>query len=374
MFPPPLLETVSLLCAPPGAGWAASSSGYAPLAHALHERLYGTAVPADVRARWLAEFGRVGCISAAVLGVPYDGGTYGLRGAAAGPLGIRVAASRAATPLFGTSVVDLGDVPQFPALPLDEQLAPELLARARKARYGVPHHDLPVAMLSVHQHLVRACAAAGVPLLTLGGDHSVAASALAGREASRIALLHIDAHSDLSQGRDGLSLLHSSWIHHSDVTAPLSALVQVGVPDDAPAPAWIAPRLTRLSTLTVHTNPVDAARRVLDAVAASAATAVYVSVDIDALHVSEAPATGLPADDGLRSDVVVAFLEAVGAGCRVIGADLSEVAPPLAGTRMWDDDVTCATAMRLAAVLLGLLAQGRPCGGARQDIRWGDGR
>ncbi len=55
---------------------------------------------------------------------------------------------------------------------------------------------------------------------------------------------------------------------------------------------------------------------------------VYVSLDIDAIDPKEAPGTGWPVPDGLKSEDVLEALKLLKSSGRVKGLDLSEVSPP----------------------------------------------
>lgn len=348
------------LCAPPGAGWAAGTRGQAPLAAGLHRELYGTTDSALVRASWLRTVDPCAvppdrAIRGAIVGVGYDGGSYGLRGAAAGPLGLRAAALSGAIPMRDDAVIDLGDVPHFPGPALDELLREDALARARGIRFGDPTCDRPVCMLSVHETLVRLAARCGVRVLSLGGDHSIASSAIAGLGRTDLALIHVDSHADLSSGRDGVSLLHSSWIHDVDRRFPFACVAQLAVAGGGAIPGWIAERLTRVDGVKLDRDPVAVAKDVASFARRRGASAAYLSIDIDAIDAREAPSTGLPAEAGVSAASVVYLVRALSGELPIVGADVVEVAPPLSGTRSWRDEPTCVTGARIAAALVGAL-------------------
>jgi hypothetical protein len=159
-----------------------------------------------------------------------QGGTYGLGGAAAGPLGVRAALGGAQWRMMAECCLDMGDVPFFPGVPLDEMLAAEVVGQARAARYGTSAGELPLCVLSIHRSIAVAAAAAGMRVLSLGGDHSITAAALLGIQRLDVSVIHVDSHADLSTGRDGLDLLHSTWIHYVDQRSHLPLVIQIGVP------------------------------------------------------------------------------------------------------------------------------------------------
>ena len=71
---------------------------------------------------------------------------------------------------------------------------------------------------------------------------------------------------------------------------------------------------------------------VLAAVRSSGATSVYLSNDVDGTDAAFADATGTPEPDGLSPGFVVDLLRRLGREVGLSGADLSEVAPPVART------------------------------------------
>jgi arginase family enzyme len=345
-----LISTARRLCAPPGGGWAASSAGLAPLARDLHMSLYEDAEPQYVQDAWCRSLEHGGTPCAAIIGVPYDNGTYGLGGSAAGPLGIRWAATAQASRLDMPGVLDLGDIRYFPGPPLDELLSAQTLRRARQARFGTADCPDPICVLSAHQRLVQDARSEGIPVLSLGGDHSVAGTAVAGLSHRNLGLVYVDAHPDLSSGRDGLSLLHSSWIRYADRRAPFTAIIQVATVSES-APDWVAGRLTKISAPEVESDAAGAGERAASALIRHDVKDIYLSVDIDVLDENEAPATGLPATCGLSSRTLLSFMDQLSRRLRVIGADVTEVAPPLSGTRNWANEPTCAAGARIARAL-----------------------
>lgn len=343
-----LLRQVDRSCAPPGAGWASSSTGVAPLAHSLHDWRFGSSDLREVRSRWLEEMESVPA-AAAVLGVPYDAGTYGLGGASGGPLGIRLAYGA-----WPSGVVDLGDVRYLPGVPTDDLMSLAALEAVRLARFGSRFIDDPVCMLSVVALLSQLAVGAGLPLLLLGGDHSVSATALAGHREKRLALVHFDAHADLSRGRDGFALLHSSWVHVADTAHSFAVVIQVGVPEEDAIPAWIGNRLHRTS-LTSLRQDANSLAALLARLEDSNVDGVYISVDIDVIDANEAPATGLPAQNGATTAEILGVIDAVASRFEVVGADIAEVAPPLGSEPDWSQEITCQTAARVARALLAAL-------------------
>ena len=350
-----LIEQIGFLCAPPGAGWATSRSGEAPLAVAFHAAAFESTEPAIVRARWLADMATNPLPQVGIIGVPYDGGTYGLAGAAAGPLGVRSALGGSGWREMRATCLDMGDVRFFPGPPLDEMLAVNVTRHTRAVRYGDPAIELPICMLSAHRSLICAAAAAEMRVVSIGGDHSISASALMGINRNDIGLIHVDQHPDLSTGRDGLELLHSSWIHYVDQRVRLPLVVQLGVTTSA-VPVWIESRLKRIPILRPAVDPSADANKAADWLAAAGVHHAYLSIDIDSVDAIEAPATGLPSPGGLPLDYLIPFIRAIAQRMSIIGGDVVEISPPLSGRREWAHEPTCVSGSKLVMSLITALA------------------
>ena len=79
---------------------------------------------------------------------------------------------------------------------------------------------------------------------------------------------------------------------------------------------------------------------------------VYVSFDIDGLDPSYCPSTGTPVPGGLSFDEAVFILEELAqSGRRVVGFDLTEVAPGPDGSE-WDANVGARLLYKLCGCLL----------------------
>lgn len=335
-------------CGPPGNGWASSSSGAAPLAAQFNARRYGTTDPLTLRDRWIADL-RHSAPTAAFVGVPYDRGSYGPNGAASGPLGVRQNLHGLLAQHAGT-LVDAGDVPYYAGPAFDEMLSSVTLARARAGRYGDPNAALPVAMLSIHHETIRRLTCAGVTPLTIGGDHTVTASALLGIAKARPvpAIVHIDAHDDCGIGRDGVELLHSSWLRFVDQRLDIPLIFQVGI--EAPRPLSRPlrnPTFHQATSEELGASPEALAVNVMSLARECGVTDVYLTVDIDVLRATDAPNTGIPAERGVPVDAVARFIRRLASVTTIVGADVTEVAPILGGDRTWTDEPTCQSAVSL---------------------------
>jgi agmatinase len=280
---------------------------------------------------------------AVLMGVPYDGGTTYRPGARFAPFRVREASLFLSSfhPELGVDVfariaaVDGGNVP-----------APSFGAAAMRA-----------AVEAMTDEIVGVGAA---PVL-IGGDHSITLPALraVARTHGPVALLHIDAHFDTSDG--------SIWGERHHHGTPIRDAIEEGLVDTT-ASAQIGVRgpwrsqqeaawSERHGVRVFSTHDVTLAGPEVIAAAVSARVGrrpLYVSFDVDALDPAYAPGTGTPVPGGLSSREAFGLLRGL-AGLRVVGGDVVEVCPPCDR-----DDATALVAAHLAFELLALLAVREP--------------
>ena len=162
--------------------------------------------------------------------------------------------------------------------------------------------------------------------LVLGGEHSLTAGAIRPfvERFGRLSVLHFDAHADLRDGYEGERYSHAAAIRrvldHDGVR-----VVSVGIRNiSAEEAAWLdlAPRPVRIHWAHERSalDPAVIARELGD-------DPVYVTFDVDGLDSSLMPATGTPEPGGLFWDDVLPILREVGRSCRIVGADVVELAP-----------------------------------------------
>lgn len=232
-----------------------------------------------------------------LIGVPSDLGNGVAPGARDAPAALR----RAAGPL-PPRVRDAGDVNVTPGAGMEA-----LQDRVRRS--------------------VALARARGERPLVLGGDHSVTlpvVEALATEHA--MAVLWLDAHTDLDELTAAHVLNHKNVLRHILGLAGVTRIVHVGhrgytVDDEL---SGFPDRLVGVTAGTLREDGVGAALDLL-----SPRTPVYVSVDIDVLDPSAAPGTSTPVPGGLCPGELQAVLGAVGAHREMVGADLVEVNPAM---------------------------------------------
>lgn len=373
-------DILEIILRPAGGGVHVVSTGLAAQA-ALQRRLYGLPVDADgpaIALGWRRALDRLADARLVVLGVPSDAGAGFTRGANRAPAALRQRLLEAwpAHPLGAADVVDAGDVIVIPHLLSDAMLSAEQVEACRRALYGDARSTLPVSPLDLAAlalDLLARLAPQAIPIL-LGGDHSVgwpgfraALARVEGPEAThpgRLGVLHFDAHTDLMPHRLGVDLCFATWAWHANESLGRDGrLAQVGIrASGRPQAHWE-------QTLGVRqfwaAEVVDwPAERLAEALIAHfralGCTALYLSNDIDGTDEAEAAATGTPEPGGLRADQVAEVIALVGAALPIVGADLVEVAPPLAHERPGEPERTLDVGLRYLAVSAEAILKHRP--------------
>jgi agmatinase len=193
---------------------------------------------------------------------------------------------------------------------------------ADAAAFGRQSPEAMVAELeAVHERFL----AAGQITLGLGGEHGITYGQFAAlhRRHPDLAVLQIDAHLDLRDSYEG------SKHNHACIAARfLEAgvpLVQVGMRScSREESALVAARGLRVYWAREVAGHTAYHREVL---ADLVERPVFVTVDLDGFDPSIMPATGTPEPGGLSWFDVTRLLSTVGRHCKVIGADITELAP-----------------------------------------------
>jgi agmatinase len=256
------------------------------------------------------------------LGVPYDLGHASRPGTRLGPAAIRQASNIAGPPiasdggfydretggviLKGVKVVDAGDV-VIPTANVDGSLANVTTAVAAI----VARHAMPVV---------------------IGGDHSITFGVLRGfRDAGKkIHIVHLDSHQDFGPASDGSGPVfgHGNHLRHASTLPWISGITMMGLRGLARGSGETGADVRRqgFETLSasqiIQTGPAAAAARL------PAADGYYVTIDIDVIDPSIAPATGTPVPGGFSYYQVCDLLAAIAARGRIVGFDIMEVSPP----------------------------------------------
>lgn len=351
---------LDVLLRPPGCGLFSASTGSSPYARRLHQQMYGTHEIGDVTAQWRKQLPDLGGSPVALLGVPFDTGSGAARGSALGPVGVREALCTEPIAV-GVPYCDVGEVFCVPHLLHDGLLNAVSLSSCRKAMFGDADSPLPVSPLSVTEHVVESLLSTFPDppvIIGIGGDHSISA-ALAlphlRRHTDKLGILHIDAHDDLSTDRFGVPLTYSSWLRFLDRQINVPALAQVGIECLGGAPDLDA-RLLQFGNRSACSDIESVTEMIVDWLVSRNIEKLYVSIDVDATAAYAAPATGVPAVDGLEPSAVRHVISAVASRIPLVGGDVVETAPTLAGHQEWSTETTCRTAASYVAALMNCTA------------------
>jgi len=263
----------------------------------------------------------------AVLGIPYDLAVTNRPGTRFGPRAIRAASAQLAwsggawrwdfDPLARLHVVDTGDC---------------------EVDFGQPH--LFPQALEAH---VAGLLAAGVKLLSLGGDHFVTYPLLKAHAARHgpLALIQFDSHSDTWR-EDKKNINHGTMFYHAvqeGIIDPARS-VQVGIRSGNPESHGI----TILDAdFVADRSPAEVAARMREVVGEGPA---YVTFDIDFLDPAYAPGTGTPVCGGPSTSIAERILCGL-RGLDFVGMDVVEVSPTY--------DVGEVTALAGATMALNML-------------------
>jgi agmatinase len=250
----------------------------------------------------------------AIVGAPMDDLASDVPGARFGPRAIRTASvglgtrvGSAENPSERLRIVDYGD------------------AAVRPGDVAASHEAIGAVVAEV-------VGAGALPIL-LGGDHAVTGPALRAVSArhGRLALLHLDAHTDTATHVYGVAPSHGSVMRElvEDGSVDPGRYVQLGLRGYWPEPdvfAWQRERgITAITMDEIRSGGLDAALvRALEVVGDQPA---YLTIDIDVVDPGAAPGTGTPEPGGLDPADLLRAASVLAGGSRLVGADLVEVAP-----------------------------------------------
>ncbi len=254
---------------------------------------------------------------AAVLGVPYDGGTTYRPGARLAPFEVR-----------RVSALVQGYHPGHGLRPFD------VLGAVDGGNVVFPPFDA-AAMRGAVQAAVGSVLESGAVPFLVGGDHSIALPALRAVAArfGPVAVVHVDAHLDTSGPETWGERFHHGTPFRHAIDEELVAhgqLHQVGIrgPWDGPSDAEVG----RRRGARIHSMEEVAAAGIA-AIAAEIRQSVrdrpaYLSFDVDAVDPAFAPGTGTPVPGGLTAREALQLVRAL-AGTKLVGMDVVEVCPAL---------------------------------------------
>lgn len=254
-------------------------------------------------------------LGACFIGIPLDAGTSNRSGTRLGPRQIRAEsvmirpynpATRAA-PFDSFQIADLGDVP-------------------------INNYNL-AATVDIIEAFYRPVVEAGTIPITLGGDHTISYPILRAlsRRHGPLAMIHVDAHADVSDRMFGEPIAHGTPFRRAVESGCLQPdlVFQIGLRgtansledyDWAQKQGFTAFRAEQCWGRSLVGLMDEIRGRIGD-------RKVYLSFDIDGIDPAFAPGTGTPEIAGLTVPQALEIIR----GCRglqLVGADLVEVSPP----------------------------------------------
>jgi agmatinase len=275
----------------------------------------------------------------AIVGVPFDTGVTYRPGARFGPSHIRQSSRLLrpynpeldVSPFAGQQVVDAGDLICNP-------------------------FDITTAVRQIEEQAF-ALIDGGASLVTLGGDHTIAYPLLRAhhRRYGPVALVHFDAHLDTWDTYFNAPLTHGTPFRRAAEeglfipghSAHVGIRGSLYTPKDLTADADLGFTIIHCAEFEHRTvtDVVEQLRRTIGS------HPLYVSIDIDVLDPSHAPATGTPEAGGLTSRELLAIVRGFD-GLNLVGADIVEVSPAYDHA-----EITGVAAANLAYELVSLLAR-----------------
>lgn len=299
-----------------------------------------------------------------VLGICSDCGGGILRGANWGPLFVREELYKDS---FQDTIYDLGDIRVIPHLLHDSYLNNRTLANCRKALYKDQACAYPVSPLSIAEAALSSVYDYNpqAKIYTIGGDHSISYATVSSylkaknKEGIRAAVIHFDAHTDLSATRLGIDINFSTWAYK---ILPLlktpQDLIQLGIRSSRHDKKYWEDKLCvqqfwskEIASLGVN-NILD---NILSYLEYNKITELFVSFDIDAIDSQYVSATGTPEKDGILPGQALELLNKLSSKFKITGADLAEVAPFIKGPDSASDQ-TIEIAAEISKTLVGAMS------------------
>jgi agmatinase len=186
-----------------------------------------------------------------------------------------------------------------------------------------PHTGSPEAMCARIEDVAGELIDAGKFVVTLGGEHTVAAGAVRAhaKRTPSLSVLAFDAHSDMRDEYLDSHYNHACTLRRANDVARVtqvglrSASLEDAQEIRAQGLAFYSPRQLR------EAGAADVIRHLTDD--------VYITIDLDCFDPSEMAAVGTPEPGGLHWDEVSDLLAAVTREKRIVGFDVTELSPSL---------------------------------------------
>jgi agmatinase len=269
----------------------------------------------------------------AVLGVPFDEGTWGQPGERYGPRDLRESSMEynhdlkqgffyidgERTVLKGKRWVDVGDVEVFPTVPAQTNDKITASVRAILAKKAFP--------------------------VVLGGDHSITFPVVRAYGVP-LTVIHFDAHLDTWDAAPG-NLDHSSWVNRVAALKTVKNIIQVGMRGITNDPEATG-NAHKAHTTIITSEQIHRKGAAWALTQIPASGNIYITLDVDVMDPSLAPGTGTLEPGGLSFSEIDDLLIGVAGKGTLVGFDVVEVNPYRDPSGR-----TAQTAVRLTIDLLG---------------------
>jgi agmatinase len=182
----------------------------------------------------------------------------------------------------------------------------------------------PQRSLDIIEEFVDKVLDAGKFPLGMGGEHLVSWPVFKAmvKKYPDLAIIHMDAHTDLRENYEGEPLSHSTPIRKvADLIGPQNVYsfgIRSGMKEEF---QWA-------KEVGMHISPFEVLEPLKKVLPTLAGRPVYVTIDIDVLDPAHAPGTGTVDAGGITSKELLASIHEIARSeVNVVGADLVEVAP-----------------------------------------------
>ncbi|KAK5062640.1 hypothetical protein LTR84_004713 [Exophiala bonariae] len=297
----------------------------------------------------------------AVVGFPFDTTVSVKPGARYGPRGIRSGSTkekpgRTYNVNYGLDwhqnwarIIDCGDVP---VTPYDNAHAYKQMEQGYRMLLHKPVTQTASSPPSLDK-------VTHPRLISMGGDHSIMLPILRSLKSvyGPISVIHFDSHLDSLNPTKGYS---EGCIANSSVHGGLRT--KLFSPNDYANDAEVGFSL-------IHARDIDdiGIRGIIDKIRAAVGESMaYISVDIDVLDPSAAPATGAPEAGGWTTREFKRILEGI-KDLNIVGADVVEVAPDYDTNA----EITSIAAADIMIDIISAMVEKGPLGGAKLGVKDG---
>lgn len=182
----------------------------------------------------------------------------------------------------------------------------------------------PEKSLTIIEEFIDEVLAAGKFPLGMGGEHLVTWPVLKAmyKKYPDLAVIHIDAHTDLREDYEGEPLSHSTPIRKAAELMGPKNIFSFGIR------SGMKEEFDWAKEVGMHISKFDVHKPLQEVLPYLSGRPVYVTIDIDVLDPAHAPGTGTVDAGGITSRELLASIHEIArSNVNVVGADLVEVAP-----------------------------------------------